>query len=132
MQTFSQMAEPVAGNFRPGMNDQAPRSPGQIITKDIFFVGYLLTRGLRIKELLFDPHSRRGKVVFVIEGAQAQVYDEEYKTESATANLAALKIKIDFAKDLMFDFLQTHETIPFENEASSRSKNHDIHSRLSR
>ena len=102
--------------------------PGQIITKDIFFVGYLLTRGLRIKDLVYDPHSRRGRVLFVVEGPQAQIHDEEYREEQAVANLADLKARIEFARDLMFDFLRTHDAAQQNTEQAACN----IHRNMSR
>ena len=116
---------PTAAPVLPAPATPVPAPSGQIITKDIFFVGYLLTRGLRIKDLVYDPHSRRGKVMFVVEGPQAQVFDEEYREEQAVANLADLKARIDFARDLMFDFLRTHDAAQ-QNTEQAACKTHSV------
>ena len=96
----------------PNAGDPAAQDPllsGELLTKDIFFVGYLLTRGLRITEMIYDPRSRCGKVLFAVNGPLSRVYAKEYNEEQAVANLAELKTKIDFVRDQMFDFIRSNE-----------------------
>ena len=81
----------------------------QVLTKDLFYVSYLLTCGMTVKDIILDDQSHRGKAVFVVQGENIGRYELEYNKGDVTVNLLELKETMKRVKDLMFDFLRSKQ-----------------------